>query len=178
LSVIIKEVTNNKLITIAALAVIIAAGVFFFTKFNKEPGVNPSPVATSDGSPKAAVKDMTHPTLGKYLTDRDGITLYVFADDEISSDSPIVSKCVDDEFSDCSRTWPPYIYEYKGFPEIRDWKVDPLNQKMNLFKRRTNAYQWTYGKQPVYYYIGDEKPGDIKGHGLDDGKWSIIFLGD
>ena len=172
-----KRDMNKNLITIVILAAV--AGAFFFIKYNdyKEPEVAPSP-APKLGQPDPApvIKVMTHPTLGKYLTDSEGITLYVFAKDQIGG-LVTVSNCLDTELDDCSRTWPPYIYEWGGFTEMGEWKVDSLNKKIELYQRPTYALQFLYNRQPLYYYIGDEKPGDVNGHGLD-GVWSVVFLED
>ncbi|HEX2086153.1 MAG TPA: hypothetical protein VHF89_10760 [Solirubrobacteraceae bacterium] len=49
----------------------------------------------------------------------------------------------------CAETWPPY---------------------------RTNGKQVTYDGHPLYYFAGDQKPGETNGEGLDEfgGAWYVV----
>ena len=101
-------------------------------------------------------------TLGEYLTDTKGKTLYVFADDK-----KLKSACVDE----CLKKWPPFAYDGKDLPSF----TDTLSKRMNIMKETDDRWAtYAYGEKPLYYYIGDKKPGEVNGNGLNGGKWSIV----
>lgn len=104
-------------------------------------------------------------TAGKYLTDPKGMTLYVFADDK-----RLESAC-DNE---CIKKWPIYEFDNKNIPG----SADELSRRMNTAKRADGWQQYAYNLSPVYYYIGDKKPGDRNGVTAENlgSKWSIIIL--
>jgi predicted lipoprotein with Yx(FWY)xxD motif len=36
--------------------------------------------------------------------------------------------------------------------------------------------QWAYGNNPVFTYVGDKKPGDVKGHEFDNLMFAIMYI--
>lgn len=106
-----------------------------------------------------------NPTLGTYLTDGKGMTLYHLVNDGGNYNSV----CTD---AACTGIWPPFYAQSINVPA-----------NLNLANFRTisvNGYkqyqQTTYKGWPLYYYSGDATPGQIKGQGLKDsyGTWSAV----
>lgn len=89
------------------------------------------------------------------LTDKNGMTLYVFDKDKGS-----VSSCYDA----CAAKWPPYIGK----------TGDKMTKGWTLVKRTDGSMQWAYDKKPVYFYQGDTKKGDKTGDGIG-GVWHIAM---
>ncbi|MEV4600373.1 hypothetical protein AB0K15_23590 [Amycolatopsis sp. NPDC049253] len=92
--------------------------------------------------------------LGPILTDSSGRTLYAFADD-ISG----TSTCGDG----CLATWPALTGD-------KDFHAGAgADQKLLTATERTpGVEQAKYGKWPLYYYVGDQGPGDVDGQGVDN----------
>ena len=89
---------------------------------------------------------------GSYLTDDKGMTLYVF-----KMDSEGRSACS----GPCEATWPIYYRE----------KVEPAGASAADFStitRDDGKKQTAYRGKPLYYFAGDGKPGDVKGHGVKE----------
>ena len=143
---------------------LVIAGLVFYVK-NKEYHKGPAlpKVATSTMTVGEIVGSKTSDSLGTYLTDNKGMTLYAFSDD-----TRLRSTC----FGECAKTWHSYYY----FGKNPSANSDPLSKKMNVFEKAKGAYQYAYGTKPVYTFEGDKKPGDTNGKGLDSGKWSIILI--
>ena len=159
----------NEKTTIAALVVliVIVGGWFYLNKAPTVKEVNNVVVPTENtginlvaGSIVGSIKSAS---LGEYLTDTKGMTLYVSGDD-----AKFQSSCT----GDCLKMWPPFIYDHKD-PAA---STDALSKRINIIQRDDSLYQYTYGEKPVYYYTGDKNPGDTNGNSLNDGKWSIVLI--
>ncbi|MGH2598852.1 MAG: COG4315 family predicted lipoprotein [Dehalococcoidia bacterium] len=96
--------------------------------------------------------------VGAILTDSNGMSLYVF-----DPDGPNESTCTDG----CAEIWPPLVLD-EGDP------VAPpeLQGVLSAFTRADGRRQVAYDERPLYLYIGDEQPGDIRGDGID-GIWHL-----
>ena len=90
----------------------------------------------------------------KVAADDKGMTLYIFDKDKGDQ-----SACYDD----CATNWPPYLVQ-AGEKKEKDWGQS---------KRKDGAMQWTYDGHPMYFYIEDKAPGDMKGEGKG-GVWHTI----
>ena len=97
--------------------------------------------------------------LGTILTDDQGLTLYVFLQDNATQ-----SACVDA----CASTWPALTVQ--GDASAGDG-VDA--SKLRTLERSDGAVQVTYGGHPLYHYSGDAAPGDINGQGIGN-LWFVI----
>jgi predicted lipoprotein with Yx(FWY)xxD motif len=86
-------------------------------------------------------------TIGKYLADAKGQTLYIY-----TKDLPDESKCD----GACAKSWPPYTTA--SIPHL------PLN--VSDFKRADGKIQYTFKGYPLYFYA-NEKPGVISGNGVN-----------
>lgn len=89
--------------------------------------------------------------VGEHLVDRYGRAVYAF-----SGDSPGQSGCL----TACAVMWPPV--SAPRLPESGSAAVD--STKFRLIIRPDSARQVTYNGIPLYYFDGDQAPGDIKGH--------------
>jgi predicted lipoprotein with Yx(FWY)xxD motif len=100
--------------------------------------------------------------LGKVLVNSQGRTLYLFAADHGS-----MSVCS----GACATAWPPL--RASGKPT-----VGPGLQAsaVSTTKRSDGAPQVTYHGHPLYTYIGDQKPGDTTGQGINGfgGPWFAL----
>ena len=99
---------------------------------------------------------------GSILTDSNGISLYTFANDE-----PGWSNCA----GDCVSVWPPMTVESAD----AIFASDSIQGVLASSARADGSFQVTYNDQPLYYFSGDQVPGDTTGHGRG-GVWSIAVV--
>jgi predicted lipoprotein with Yx(FWY)xxD motif len=112
--------------------------------------------------PFGTVRVANNPTLGAYLTDARGMTLYYYQNDK----GKLKNTCTDD----CANKWPAF------FAGPIDIASNELSRKdFSQFIKDDNYQQTTFKEWPLYYYSGDKKPGDVNGQGLA-GVWSIAAL--
>jgi predicted lipoprotein with Yx(FWY)xxD motif len=99
---------------------------------------------------------------GRILVDRDGRTLYLF-----TRDSTDRSRC----YGPCARAWPPYIVRSRGRAGS-----GAQAQLLGLARRSDGSQQLTYNGHPLYYYIGDRRPGQILCQDVEEygGHWWIV----
>ena len=96
--------------------------------------------------------------VGKYLTDQKGITLYYF-----TKDSPNKSACS----GFCLERWPIFYVESLSVPKGLD------ASDFGVITRDDGNKQTTYKGRPLYYFLADYNPGDIKGQGVYD-SWYVV----
>ena len=89
------------------------------------------------------------------LTDANGMTLYIFDNDE-----PGVSNCYDD----CAVKWPPLFADAEAEPE----------GDFTVVERTDGTAMWAYKGMPLYYWYEDAAPGDITGDGVG-GVWHLAL---
>ena len=119
-------------------------------------GQNPSP----DPHARTAVGvKVDQSSLGSILTDQDGRTLYAFFNDKNGT-----SSCADQ----CVATWPALVSRQAV---AADAGID--HKLLSQTTRAEGTVQATYGNWPLYYYVGDQGPGDIDGQGVD-GVWFVV----
>lgn len=97
--------------------------------------------------------------LGEILVDGDGLSLYLFEADEDGE-----STC----YGDCATNWPPLLTE--GDPVPGDGVDGGL---LATAEREDGSAQVTYAGHPLYYWVGDEEPGDVEGQGVQDVWWLV-----
>lgn len=85
-----------------------------------------------------------------YMVDADGLSLYTF-----DADEPGVSNCPNIE--GCVETWPAFtaVIDREDFGS-------------------TAESQTTYFQHPLYYFINDAVPGDVKGDGVKE-VWHLVY---
>ena len=106
------------------------------------------------------VSTMDDPELGTYLTDAEGMTLYLFTKDEPGSGKSV---CNDQ----CAENWPPFTLE------------DPLTLpegvpgELTQITRDDGTQQVAYNGWPLYSWVDDMEPGDATGQGVGD-VWYVV----
>lgn len=117
---------------------------------------------TPPGSPASAgIVDLRGSALGQTLVDGQGRTLYLFEADRAGK-----SECA----GGCASAWPPYL---AGTPQAG---TGVAGARLGTTRRDDGGTQVTYGGHPLYYYVGDNQPGDATGQGLDQfgAKWYVL----
>jgi predicted lipoprotein with Yx(FWY)xxD motif len=122
-----------------------------------------APESGATSPPENAATGVTVATgmsdLGTILSDADGRTLYLFL-----NDSGGESTCYDD----CAANWPALVTE--GDPRAEGEADVTL---LGTTERTDGGLQVTYNGTPLYYFAGDEAPGDTNGQGLIDA-WYVV----
>lgn len=103
------------------------------------------------------LKVANNPTLGSYLTDQDGRTVYMF-----TTDVGGVVSCYDT----CAKFWPPLVGSATAGSGVDASLIGTTNRKDGLM-------QVTYKGLPLYYFLKDSKPGDVNGQGVL-GTWFVL----
>jgi predicted lipoprotein with Yx(FWY)xxD motif len=130
--------------------------------FQASPGAGGQPAATVPAEPtptQVKVLVVDHPQLGKILVDEKGLTLYLF-----TKDPPGQTVCT----GGCAENWPPLLTT-SGVPVAGEG----LPGKLDVIARPDNGIQVTYKDIPLYYFEGDDKPGDVNGQGLGN-VWFVL----
>ena len=88
------------------------------------------------------------------MVDHKGMTVYTF-----DKDSGGKSMCN----GDCAKNWPAMMAPAGAKAE---GKFTPI-------KRDDGMMQWAYDGKPLYTFVKDEKPGEMKGDGMKD-VWHVV----
>jgi predicted lipoprotein with Yx(FWY)xxD motif len=113
--------------------------------------------SSADGLGTAALRP------GTALVDGAGRTLYLF-----EADSSTMSACD----GGCAQVWPPLLTHGAATAATA-----PLHSGLvGSVARADGTRQVTYNGHPLYYYVGDKKPGDSSGQGLNQfgAGWYIV----
>lgn len=106
---------------------------------------------------QAAIKSQDG-LLGPMLVDANGRTLYLFLKDTQNANTSTCSAL-------CADNWPALKAGAAG--EGLDASL------LGSFQRGDGSTQVTYNGWPLYYFAGDQKPGDINGQGIS-GNWYVV----
>lgn len=87
------------------------------------------------------------------LTAPNGMTLYTF-----DQDRPNTSTCN----RGCAKSWPPYFVEADA----------AAPEGLTIVERQDGTQQWAKDGQPLYFWAGDRRPGDVNGDGVG-GVWHV-----
>jgi predicted lipoprotein with Yx(FWY)xxD motif len=121
-------------------------------------------VATSSTSAKAKPKALAlrSTSLGRVLVDSKKHTLYMLTADGRNS-----SSCS----GACAQNWPPAIAPKK--PRVASALK---KRKLKVITRSDGKKQLAYAGHPLYRFIGDSKPGDVNGEGVNafGGFWYVL----
>lgn len=137
------------IVGIAAIAAVIIA--VSGASSNAKPSVAPSSAIS-----------VKQTSLGKTLVDANGRTLYLFA-----SDTRDVSR-----LSQAGQAvWPPFTATTK--PRALSGAVA---SQISTIKKVNGTAQIAYNGHPLYYYVGDQKPGQTAGQGLNQfgARWYVL----
>lgn len=107
---------------------------------------------------EAATVQLAGTDLGDVLVDADGLTLYLFEQDEGDT-----STCYDE----CAATWPPLLSDE---PTAGDGVDEAL---LGTTEREDGELQVTYDGQPLYLFASDQAAGDVGGQGIGD-VWFVL----
>ncbi|MGB8920832.1 MAG: hypothetical protein WCC61_04870 [Pseudomonas sp.] len=88
------------------------------------------------------------------MVDHKGMTVYTF-----DKDAGGKSMCN----GDCAKNWPPMMAPAGAKAE----------GKWTVIKRDDGMMQYAYDGKPLYTFMKDEKPGDMKGDGMKD-VWHVM----
>lgn len=102
-----------------------------------------------------------------YLVDAQGRTLYVNRDDRPGADSIC--------FLECATTWQPVAAAPDAQP-IGDFTLAKGDANATSPQRRARGKsvpQWQYRGKRLYTFMGDSRPGAIRGDGAERGIWSV-----
>lgn len=118
-----------------------------------------APSAMSEQRPTLTVRSSS---FGKALFDGHGFVLYAFTRDKRSS------AC----YGACAKAWPPYFTPKGEFRVGAGLKRSLLS----TVKRRNGRRQVTYAGKPLYFYVGDTRPGQILCQNVVEygGHWLIV----
>jgi predicted lipoprotein with Yx(FWY)xxD motif len=116
-------------------------------------------VAQGGSSKPAVVHTGQNESLGEFITDDQGRTVYVFL-----KDTPNTSTCYDS----CAQTWPPLLTQ--GQPRGMEGIDAAL---LSSTQRTDGTTQVTFNGFPLYYHAPDQQPGDTNGQGRGD-VWYVI----
>jgi predicted lipoprotein with Yx(FWY)xxD motif len=137
-------------------------GVWFVV----HPGATHGPYAPAPGEgtpvPASTIEVGFTEELGPFLTDAEGVTLYLFTNDT----NPGESTCE----GDCLVNWPPV--------PAADMLVLPpgIQGTLGATEALDGTQMLTYNDIPLYYFAADQAPGDVNGQGRGD-VWYVVAPG-
>jgi predicted lipoprotein with Yx(FWY)xxD motif len=104
-----------------------------------------------------------HKSLGTYLVNSSGRSLYLFEKDEHSTKSHCYHKCAIE--------WPPFITH--GKPHAAGKVKGGL---LGTTKRKNGDKQVTYNGHPLYFFDEDSKAGQTNGEGVKafGAEWNVV----
>jgi predicted lipoprotein with Yx(FWY)xxD motif len=113
-------------------------------------------------APAVALGTASSTSLGRYLADANGRSVYVFMKDKKN-----VSTCADA----CAAAWPPFA---ASSAPSTDSSVK--SAMVGTIVRSDNRSQTSYNGMPLYYYEDDKQPGDVEGQGKTEfgGLWYVL----
>ncbi len=125
---------------------------------------NPTPAAAIPATGGGAVQMASNSQFGAILVTADGRTLYTN-----THDTPNTSKCID---VTCTGIWHPYTVS------AAPMAGKGVTGTLGTITRPDGSMQVTYNQMPVYTFVGDTQPGDVKGNGITDlgGTWHVALV--
>jgi predicted lipoprotein with Yx(FWY)xxD motif len=120
-----------------------------------------APAAMSGASADRSTLTAHSSHFGQILFDGKGFVLYAFTKDPRGR-----SAC----YGACAAAWPPYL--------VRSGPRAGAGVKSKLLgttRRRDGKLQVTYAGRPLYYYVGDRSPNEIRCQNVDEfsGLWLV-----
>lgn len=124
------------------------------------PGTDPYGGEGGGGDMMGTVSLMTAETdLGEIVVDGEGMVVYQFDDDQRGAGE---SMCE----GQCLENWPPV-------PGSDDVELEGVTGEVGTITGTDGTEQLTLNGWPLYYYVGDQAPGDTTGQGVQDVWWVL-----
>jgi predicted lipoprotein with Yx(FWY)xxD motif len=124
--------------------------------------------ATAAAKQRTKVK-LIETRFGAILADRKGYALYLFTRDQqqAPADGEEKSRC----YGACENAWP--VLEKRGKLRAGEGLDGDL---LGTTKRRNGDKQVTYGGHPLYYYVHDNKPEQVRCQDVREfgGRWYVV----
>jgi predicted lipoprotein with Yx(FWY)xxD motif len=113
--------------------------------------------------PSPATLRVSRTVYGRALVDRRGFALYRFTRDRSTA-----STC----YGACAAAWPPYVVSKPPSTVGRGARSGLLGS----VRRRDGRLQVTYAGRPLYYYVGDRRPGQVLCQAVAEfgGTWYVV----
>jgi predicted lipoprotein with Yx(FWY)xxD motif len=129
---------------------------------SSSPAATPASTGSAAAAGAANIIKVASMSGSNVLTNAKGFTLYWFVPDTSTQ-----SNCN----GSCAKYWPPVKGAVTG--------ATGLTGKFGTIKRSDGSLQATYDGHPLYTYVGDTKPGEAKGNGLNisGGVWHEVVEG-
>lgn len=144
--------SSRSTLALTTVAMMLAAAALF---------VRSTPAAPATGQTGSAVR-VGSSNYGKILFDGRGYALYAFTRDP--SRRPTC-------YGACAKAWPPFIVSSRPTPG------NGTRASLIGAARRTDGrLQATYAGRPLYYYVGDSKPGIVLCQNVKEfgGLWLVV----
>jgi predicted lipoprotein with Yx(FWY)xxD motif len=122
------------------------------------PSLAPEKTSAMDEG-KTPALELRNTGLGEIIVDGKGRTVYTYEDDKQGTAK---SSCK----GACLKAWP-------AVPAPAKPDLDDLSGDAGVTKSADGDKQLTYNGWPLYYFAGDQKPGDTKGQGME-GEWYVL----
>ena len=116
---------------------------------------------TAAAQDMASLKVSENPSVGAFLTDANGKTVYLFTKDTTANESVCEGEC--------ATNWPPVPAEGLSLPE-------GVPGELGSIDRADGVKQASYNGIPLYLFAGDSAAGDINGEGVG-GVWFVVAPG-
>lgn len=144
--------TRQSLLTFAVVALLLVGGAVF------APGTPAAPTTSAAAASIVVGKS----DFGPILYDGRGYALYAFTRDPARR-----ATC----YGACAKAWPPYIVKARPIPG-KGTKAALIG----VTRRKDGKLQATYAGRPVYYYVGDTKPGIVLCQNVKEfgGLWLVV----
>ena len=95
-------------------------------------------------------------TAGNVLATPTGMTLYTFDKDTAGH-----SNC----YADCAQAWPPMLGDSGSKPA----------GNLTLVPRSDGSMQWAIDDKPLYTFVQDKRPGEVKGENFRN-VWHVVHV--
>jgi predicted lipoprotein with Yx(FWY)xxD motif len=120
-----------------------------------------APAALSGASADRSTLTAHSSRFGQILFDGKGFVLYAFTKDPRGR-----SAC----YGACAAAWPPYLVRIA--PRAG---AGVKSKVLGTTRRRDGKLQVTYAGRPLYYYVGDRSPNEIRCQNVDEfgGLWLV-----
>ena len=154
-------------VAVAALAVALAGCT---SPATEEPVDDDTSIETEAPETESAETDAilttTDSDLGEIVVDADGMTVYMFDNDTQGGDS---STCE----GECATNWPAVTADSDDPPV-----AEGIDGELGTIEGVDGEPQVTLNGWPLYYFAGDEAPGDVNGQGVNDVWWVLTPAGE